>query len=113
MRYTVPTRAPSPHTRARVPRAASIPLRKAASCSIGLTSVTGPGDRGSVHQTVSHDAYVKFIEDDFLGGRRLDPRTDRRPDPRPDVRENARKLAISSDAGLSTVFAKRSVLRRL
>src|SRR3989440_10056726 len=40
------------------------------------------------HQTLSFDAYLKFIEDDFLGGRRLDPRTDGRPDPRPDVREN-------------------------
>jgi phospholipase C len=39
------------------------------------------------HQILSFDAYVKFIEDDFLGGRRLDPRTDGRPDPRPDVRE--------------------------
>src|SRR5205807_726313 len=44
--------------------------------------------RGYVdHQVLSHDAYVKFIEDDFLGGRRLDPATDGRPDPRPDVRE--------------------------
>ena len=41
------------------------------------------------HQTLSFDAYVKFIEDDFLGGQRLDPRTDGRPDPRPDVRERA------------------------
>ena len=41
------------------------------------------------HQTVSFDAYVKFIEDDFLQGQRLDPNTDGRPDPRPDVRENA------------------------
>ena len=41
------------------------------------------------HQTLSFDAYAKFIEDDFLEGRRLDPRTDGRPDPRPDVRENA------------------------
>jgi phospholipase C len=41
------------------------------------------------HQTLSFDAYVKFIEDDFLGGQRLDPATDGRPDPRPDVRENA------------------------
>jgi phospholipase C len=41
------------------------------------------------HQTLSFDAYVKFIEDDFLGGQRLDPNTDGRPDPRPDVRENA------------------------
>ncbi len=44
------------------------------------------------HQTLSHDAYVKFIEDDFLGGSRLDPATDGRPDPRPTVRENASKL---------------------
>jgi phospholipase C len=41
------------------------------------------------HQTYSFDAYLKFIEDDFLGGRRLDPRTDGRPDPRPQVRESA------------------------
>ena len=41
------------------------------------------------HQTLSFDAYLKFIEDDFLGGARLDPATDGRPDPRPDVRENA------------------------
>ena len=44
------------------------------------------------HQTLSFDAYLKFIEDDFLGGRRLNPRTDGRPDPRPDVREKARIL---------------------
>jgi phospholipase C len=44
------------------------------------------------HQTLSFDAYVKFIEDDFLAGLRLDPRTDGRPDPRPDVRENAHIL---------------------
>jgi hypothetical protein len=44
--------------------------------------------RGYVdHQTLSFDAYARFIEDDFLAGRRLDPRTDGRPDPRPDVRE--------------------------
>jgi hypothetical protein len=40
------------------------------------------------HQTLSFDAYAKFIEDDFLGGQRLNPATDGRPDPRPDVREN-------------------------
>ena len=40
------------------------------------------------HQTLSSDAYLKFIEDDFLGGARLNPKTDGRPDPRPDVREN-------------------------
>jgi phospholipase C len=40
------------------------------------------------HQTLSFDAYLKFIEDDFLGGERLNPRTDGRPDPRPFVRED-------------------------
>jgi phospholipase C len=49
--------------------------------------------RGYVdRQTLSFDAYLKFIEDDFLHGRRLNPRTDGRPDPRPDVRENAKIL---------------------
>jgi len=41
------------------------------------------------HQTLSFDAYLKFIEDDFLGGARIDPSTDSRPDPRISVRENA------------------------
>ena len=41
------------------------------------------------HQVLSHDAYVKLIEDIFLGGQRIDPTTDGRPDPRPTVRENA------------------------
>ncbi len=41
------------------------------------------------HQTLSFDAYLKFIEDDFLSGQRIDPKTDGRPDPRPDVREDA------------------------
>jgi phospholipase C len=44
------------------------------------------------HQVLSSDAYLKFIEDDFLGGERLNPRSDGRPDPRPDVRENAAVL---------------------
>jgi phospholipase C len=44
------------------------------------------------HQTLSFDAYDKFIEDDFLQGQRLDPLTDGRPDPRPDVRENVSVL---------------------
>jgi phospholipase C len=44
------------------------------------------------HQTLSFDAYAKFIEDDFLGGQRLNPRTDGRPDPRPDVREQVHQL---------------------
>jgi phospholipase C len=40
------------------------------------------------HQILSSDAYLKFIEDDFLGGARLNPKTDGRPDPRPGVRED-------------------------
>jgi hypothetical protein len=43
------------------------------------------------HQVLSFDAYLKFIEDDFLGSQRLGP-GDGRPDGRPDVRENARIL---------------------
>jgi phospholipase C len=49
--------------------------------------------RGLVdHQLLSFDAYAKFIEDDFLGSARLDPRTDGRPDPRPSVRESLPQL---------------------
>ena len=44
------------------------------------------------HQTLSFDAYLKFIEDDFLNSQRIDPQTDGRPDPRPTVRENASQL---------------------
>jgi phospholipase C len=44
------------------------------------------------HQTLSFDAYAKFIEDDFMGGQRLNPQTDGRPDPRPDVRESLAQL---------------------
>jgi len=40
------------------------------------------------HQTLSFDAYTKFIEDTFLGGERLDPETDGRPDARPSVRDD-------------------------
>jgi phospholipase C len=50
------------------------------------------------HQILSHDAYNKFIEDDLLGGKRLDPKTDGRPDPRPDVRESSPLLGnLTSD----------------
>ena len=49
--------------------------------------------RGYVdHQVLSSDAYLKFIEDDFLHGQRIDPHTDGRPDSRPDVRENVKIL---------------------
>jgi phospholipase C len=40
------------------------------------------------HQTLSFDAYLKLIEDLYLGGQRLDPVTDGRPDSRPIVRED-------------------------
>jgi phospholipase C len=40
------------------------------------------------HQVLSHDAYLRFIEDVFLAGQRIDPMTDGRPDSRPTVREN-------------------------
>jgi phospholipase C len=44
------------------------------------------------HQTYSFDAYLRFIEDRFLAGARIDPATDGRPDNRPNVRENAPQL---------------------
>jgi phospholipase C/PKD repeat protein len=44
------------------------------------------------HQTFSTDAYLRLIEDRFVGGQRLDPATDGRPDNRPEVRENAPRL---------------------
>ncbi len=50
------------------------------------------------HQTLSFDAYLKFIEDDFLNSQRLDPQTDGRPDPRPTVREAVPTLGdLSND----------------
>jgi phospholipase C len=49
-------------------------------------------------QQLSHDSYLKFIEDDFLGGERLNPATDGRPDSRPHVREAAAGLGdLASD----------------
>ncbi len=53
--------------------------------------------RGFIDHTVlSSDSYLRFIEDDFLHGMRLNPTTDGRPDPRPDVRE-ALAGSIQSD----------------
>ena len=53
-------------------------------------------------QTLSFDAFNKFIEDDFLGGQRIDPATDGRPDHRPTVRENVSKLGdLTSDFDFS------------
>jgi phospholipase C len=43
-------------------------------------------------QTLTTDAYLKLIEDRFLDGQRLDPKTDGRPDPRPTVREDVKML---------------------
>jgi phospholipase C len=44
--------------------------------------------RGYVdHQVLSSDSYTAFIEDRWLHGQRINPKTDGRPDPRPDVRE--------------------------
>jgi phospholipase C len=50
------------------------------------------------HHVLSHDAYVKFIENDFLHGARLDPKTDGRPDSRPTVREDNPRIDIISRA---------------
>jgi phospholipase C len=60
----------------------------------GLT-ISAYAKKGYIdHQTLSFDAYLKFIEDIFLNGQRLDPKTDGRKDPRPTVREN---VAILGD----------------
>jgi phospholipase C len=48
-------------------------------------------------QILSHDAYLRFIEDRFLGGQRIDPKTDGRPDPRPTVRENVLQGDLQND----------------
>ena len=58
--------------------------------------------RGFVdHQTLSFDAYLKFIENDFLGRQRIDG-TDGRPDPRPLIRENASVLGnLANDFNFS------------
>jgi phospholipase C len=56
------------------------------------------------HQTLSFDAYLKFIEDDFLSGQRIDPRTDGRPDRRPTVRES---VALLGDLRKDFDFSQR------
>jgi phospholipase C len=54
------------------------------------------------HQLLSHDSYLKFIEDDFLEGARLNPVTDGRPDSRPGVREEAPGLGdLANDFNFS------------
>jgi phospholipase C len=44
------------------------------------------------HQILSHDSYLKFIEDVFLDKKRIDPTSDGRPDKRPTIRENISNL---------------------
>jgi phospholipase C len=44
------------------------------------------------HQLLSFDAYLKLIEDLFIGSQRLDPATMSRPDSRPTVREDVEQL---------------------
>ena len=52
-----------------------------------------PFAKGGVdHQTLSFDAYLKFLEDRFMGGARIDPATDGWPDSRPTVREDVKQL---------------------
>ena len=70
-------------------RAAAASTRTATALRVPGIVISPYARRGFIdHQTLSHDAYVKFIEDDFLGGERIDPKTDGRPDRRPTVREN-------------------------
>ena len=58
----------------------------------GLTISPWVRDGTIDHQTLSFDAYLKLIEDLFLGRQRLDPKTDGRADPRPTVREDVKAL---------------------
>jgi phospholipase C len=60
--------------------------------------------RGIDHRTLSFDAYLKLIEDRFLGGQRLDPKNDGRPDSRPTVRE---EVAILSNLMREFDFTQR------
>ena len=66
------------------------------------------------NQTLSFDAYVKFIEDMFMNSQRIDPATDGRPDPRPDVREDvdsgksAKGLRFQSHPPFNRWFSRRT-----
>jgi phospholipase C len=62
------------------------------------------------HQTYSFDAYLKLIEDRFLGGQRLDPTTDQWWDPRPTVRED---LPILGDLRRIFDFRQRPIPRKI
>ena len=58
------------------------------------------------HQTLSFDAYLKFIEDRFLGGARIDPKTDGWPDPRPTVRED---VSLLGDLSMEFDFTQQPI----
>jgi phospholipase C len=60
------------------------------------------------HGTYSFDAYLRLIEDRFLGGQRLDPATDGWWDPRPTVRE---EVAILDDLRDAFDFSQRPIPR--
>jgi phospholipase C len=65
------------------------------------------------HQTLSFDAYLKFIEDDFLVGQRL-ANSDGRPDSRPTVRENVHILGdLVRDFDFQQAPRKPMLLRRI
>jgi phospholipase C len=55
------------------------------------------------HQVLSFDAYLKLIEDRFLGGARINPATDGWPDSRPTVRE---RLEILGDLAKDFDFSQ-------
>ena len=64
------------------------------------------------HQQLSHDSYLKFIEDDFLGRARLDPATDGRPDARPIVREKSAAVGdLAQDFNFTQTPRQTQVLR--
>jgi phospholipase C len=71
-----------------------------------LISPWADRDLGIDHQILSFDAYLKLIEDRFLGGARLDPATDGRPDPRPTVRE---EVDILGDLALEFDFSQEPI----
>ena len=66
------------------------------------------------HQQLSHDAYLKFIEDDFLNGQRLNPATDGRPHSArcarrsPGIGESGQRFQLLSGAIATAVTADAS-----
>ena len=65
-------------------------------------------------QVMSFDGFNKFIEDNFLGGARLDPSTDGRPDPRATVRESVSILGdLTNDFDFSNPPAAPILLPQL